>query len=86
MERCLCSCRRKAGRPYQEATVWALLYQLASGTQYLHARGIVHRDLKPNNVLLFHYTDGSAVAKLSARPGLPAPPRAPPGLSRSRHL
>ena len=45
--------RRLAARgALAESQVRAILGQLASALEYLHAQGIVHRDLKPANVML----------------------------------
>lgn len=50
-----------AGSRFDVPDVCAVLRQIASALDYLHAKGIVHRDLKPANILI----DRQEVAKLT---------------------
>eukprot|EP00475_Leptophrys_vorax_P021976 TRINITY_DN2986_c1_g1_i4.p1 TRINITY_DN2986_c1_g1~~TRINITY_DN2986_c1_g1_i4.p1 ORF type:complete len:318 (+),score=-21.64 TRINITY_DN2986_c1_g1_i4:238-1191(+) len=57
-----------------------VLWQVASGVAFCHARGVLHRDLKPENILL-HMTTGTGA------PPAPAPTAAagsPPSNSEGR--
>jgi serine/threonine-protein kinase len=53
-----------AGGPLAPARAVALVRQLASGLEAIHALPIVHRDLKPENVMLARGAEGEEIAKL----------------------
>ena len=52
---------RKQKTLFTEEKAANLMYQIASGIQYLHQYGIVHRDLKPENIMLTEANDNGKV-------------------------
>jgi serine/threonine-protein kinase len=40
------------GRPIQVLDTVEIMFQVAKGLQYAHARGVIHRDIKPSNIML----------------------------------
>ncbi|EGD79546.1 camk/dcamkl protein kinase [Salpingoeca rosetta] len=53
----------KAGH-FSEADARAVMYDMCSALQYLHARRIIHRDIKPENIMCHRRPDGGQVMKL----------------------
>lgn len=42
-----------------------LVKQILKAFAYVHSKDIWHRDISPNNILIFHYEDGTFVPKIS---------------------
>lgn len=42
-----------------------LVKQILKALTYVHSKNIYHRDIATNNILIFHYEDGTFVAKIS---------------------
>ncbi|EJD49987.1 kinase-like protein, partial [Auricularia subglabra TFB-10046 SS5] len=59
----------QTGGGFDESRAQGLARDLASGLEYLHARGIIHRDVKPPNVL---FTDALATRAKIADFGISA--------------
>jgi len=50
----------KNNKPLEEAVIWNIFVQIASGIKYMHENKIIHRDLKPANIFI----TGDGVMKL----------------------
>jgi serine/threonine protein kinase len=50
-------------RPWERIAKW--LCQIARGLELMHPKGEWHRDIKPNNLLLYKYTNGEEIVRLT---------------------